>query len=148
MALARDNSIHPALLILCGVVLGAGCGAVNGLMVAKARISPIIATLSVAYILRGATFLISGGNWISANQMSADFKNIATGAVFGINNLIWIAAVILVASWYFSEHMTLGRRVYAIGSSPASARVSGIDVSRVTIITYLMMGALDGLAGC
>lgn len=147
MALARDNSIHPALLILCGVALGALCGAANGLLVAKARISPIIATLSVAYILRGATFLISGGNWVSANQMSAAFKNIATGTVLGINNLIWIAVVILAASWYFSEYMTLGRRVYAIGSSPASARVSGINVSRVTVITYLMMGALDGLAG-
>jgi rhamnose transport system permease protein len=147
MALAKDNTIHPIILILYSVLIGAVCGAVNGLLIAKLHISPIIATLSLSYILRGSTFLISGGSWVSANQMSDGFKNIATGSFLGINYLIWIAAAILLLSNYFMEHRTLGRRIYAVGSNLQSAQVSGINIVRVIVITYVLMGALDGLAG-
>lgn len=147
MALAANNGLPPWLLLLMGIGLGAACGTVNGLLIAKLRISPIIATLSIAYILRGLTFLISGGNWVSANQMSAEFKNLATGTFLGINNLILIAAVVLVVSYYYAEYTTSGRRVYAIGSNVESARISGINVAKVTVMTYLLMGALDGMAG-
>lgn len=147
MALAANSTLHPIVLILFGMMLGSVCGAINGLLIACAHISPIIATLSMSYILRGATFLISGGQWISANQMSNAFKNIATGSLLGINNLILIAVIILLLSYYFSTHTTTGRRIYAVGTSPASAKVSGIHIKRVLLVTYLLMGMMDGLAG-
>lgn len=147
MALAANNALHPVVLILFGMVLGSVCGAINGLLIACARISPIIATLSMSYILRGATFLISGGQWISANQMSDAFKNIATGRILGINNLILIAVVVLLLSHYFSAHTTIGRRIYAVGTSPSSAKVSGVRINRVLVTAYLLMGMMDGLAG-
>ncbi len=147
MALAADNSLHPIVIILIGTALGTICGAVNGILVSRAHISPIIATLSMAYILRGATFLISGGQWVSANQMSDSFKNIAVGKLLGVNHLILIAAVVLLLSYYFSTHMTLGRRMYAIGSSPKSAVVTGINIARVTVVAYMLMGTMAGLCG-
>jgi rhamnose transport system permease protein len=147
MALVRNSALSPLVLILLSSAIGAVCGALNGVLISILHISPIIATLSVSYILRGLTFLISGGNWVSANQMSTSFKNIATGDFLGVNNLIWIAAVVLAISHYFMEHRTLGRRMYAIGSNRESAQVSGINIVAVTIVTYLLMGALDGLGG-
>jgi rhamnose transport system permease protein len=147
MVLAADNGIHPVVILLIGTALGTLCGAANGILVSKVHISPIIATLSMAYILRGATFLISGGQWVSANQMSDSFKNIAVGKFLGVNHLILLASIVLLLSYYFSAHMTLGRRMYAIGSNPKSAVVTGINIARVTIIAYMLMGTMAGLCG-
>lgn len=139
--------IHPIFAILLGMLIGTICGCVIGLLVAKANILPIIATLGMMNVYRGLTFLASNGKWVSADQMSTTFKNIATGSVLGINTLIFIAIIIYIVFYYFINHTRTGRQVYAVGSNPESAKISGINNAKILWMVYTIMGALAGLAG-
>jgi len=96
---------------------------------------------------RGLTYIISGGRWVSAHQMPAAFKAIATGKILGINNLVFISIVIYIIFYYFLNYTRTGRKIYAVGSNPESAKVSGINNERILFMVYAVMGALAGLAG-
>jgi rhamnose transport system permease protein len=108
---------------------------------------PIIATLGLMNIVRGLTFMVSGGKWVSSYQMSTGFKAIATGKTLGLNNLVIIAIVVYALAWYFMNHTRTGRRIYAVGSNPEAAAISGIPKKRLVFLAYALMGALAGLAG-
>lgn len=138
---------NPLVAVLAGVGIGVVCGAIIGFLVSWANILPIIATLGMMNAFRGLTFETSGGKWVSAHQMPASFKSIATGDVLGINNLILIAIAIYLIAYYFVGHTRTGRRIYAVGSNPESATISGIRTGRVLWLVYTIMGGLSGLAG-
>jgi len=147
LTVSHNPGLHPLAAILVGVGIGLLCGIVVGFLVSWVNILPIIATLGMMNVFRGLTFETSGGKWVSAHQMPESFKGIATGAFLGINNLIWIAAVIYIVAYYFVSHTRTGRRVYAIGSNPESAKISGIRSGRILWLVYTIMGGLSGLAG-
>lgn len=138
---------NPALALLIGVGIGLACGAVLGFLVSKVRILPIIATLGMMNVFRGLTFEASGGKWVSAHQMPDSFKAIATGKLLGVNHLILIAVVIYLVAYFFVNHTRTGRQVYAVGSNPESAAISGIRTGRILGLVYTVMGGLSGLAG-
>ncbi len=147
LTVSAFQDLNPLLAILLGVVVGSVCGMVIGFLTSKAGILPIIATLGMMNIIRGSTFITSGGKWVSANQMPTSFKSIATSSLFGINTLILIAVIIYIVYYYFINHTRTGRQIYAVGSNPDSAKISGINVNRVIWMVYSIMGALAGLAG-
>lgn len=147
MTVSAHRDIHPLLSILEGVAVGTACGALNGLLVARFNVLPIIATLGLMNVIRGGTYLLSGGAWVSAYQMSDGFKAIATGKVLGVSHPILIAVVINLAFLYFIDHTRTGRRIYAVGSNPDAADVSGIPRRRIIWLVYVLMGALSGLGG-
>ncbi len=120
---------------------------VTGLLVARFDVLPVIATLGMMNVVRGLTYVVSGGQWVSSYQMSANFKAIATGRTLGLNNLIMIAVVVYVVAGFFINHTRTGRRIYAIGSNPQAAEVSGIPKRRLIFLVYSIMGGLAGLAG-
>lgn len=147
LTVAAIPTISPLLSILEGMIVGLGVGALVGLLVARFNILPIIATLGMMNIVRGITYIESRGAWVSAYQMSDGFKNIATGTTFGINNLVAIAIITFVVAWYFLSHTRTGRRLYAVGSNPEAADVSGIARRKLVWLAYAIMGLLAGLAG-
>jgi len=147
LTVSANMNLHPFLAILLGTVIGTACGCIVGLLISKARILPIIATLGMMNVYRGLTFMISGGRWVSAHQMPASFKAIATSSILGINVLIFIAILIYIIFYYFINHTRTGRQVYAVGSNPEAATVSGINTVKVLWMVYTIMGALAGLAG-
>ena len=138
---------HPLVAIALGIAIGLVCGSIVGTLVAKGKVLPIIASLGLMNIFRGITFLVSDGKWVSANQMPASFKGIAFSTFLGINTLIWIALVIYLLAWWFLTWNRTGRQIYAVGSNPDSAQVSGINVGRILFLVYTIMGGLAGLAG-
>ena len=138
---------HPLVAIALGIAIGLVCGSIVGTLVAKGKVLPIIASLGLMNIFRGITFLVSDGKWVSANQMPASFKGIAFSTFLGINTLIWIALVIYLLAWWFLTWNRTGRQIYAVGSNPDSARVSGINIERILFLVYTIMGGLSGLAG-
>jgi rhamnose transport system permease protein len=139
--------LPPVVAILLGVGIGIVSGVVLGAIIAKGGVLPIIATLGMMYIFRGLTFMVSGGKWVSAHQMPESFKGIATGSFLGINHLILIAVLIYVAFYYFINHTRTGRQIYAVGSNPDSAKISGINHDKIIWLVYTIMGGLSGLAG-
>jgi rhamnose transport system permease protein len=139
--------LNPVLAILLGIIVGMVCGAILGFLIAQAGILPIIASLGAMSVYRGLTFMVSGGKWVSAHQMSTSFKAIATGSILGINTLIVIAVIIYIVFYYFLGHTRTGRQIYAVGSNPESAKISGINNEKVLWMVYTIMGGLSGLAG-
>ncbi|MCQ6559453.1 ABC transporter permease [Paenibacillus mendelii] len=139
--------MNPILAILLGMGVGLVCGIVLGFLVAKIGILPIIATLGMMNVFRGLTYVAGGGKWVSAHQMPASFKDMATGSILGINNLIFIALIIYVIAYYFANHTRTGRQIYAVGSNPESAKISGINTDKILWLVYAIMGGLSGLAG-
>ncbi|MEB3103575.1 ABC transporter permease [Paenibacillaceae bacterium T2] len=147
LTVSKFPDLHPLLAILLGTLIGLISGSILGILVSKVGILPIIATLGMMNVYRGLTFTISGGKWISAHQMPESFKNIATGSVLGINTLIFVALIIYAVSYYFINHTRTGRQIYAVGSNPESAKISGIHNDRILWLIYTVMGGLSGLAG-
>lgn len=141
------TNLNPILAILLGTFIGVFCGAVLGLLISKAGVLPIIASLGMMNVFRGLTFIVSKGKWVSAHQMPTSFKGIATGNILGINTLIFIAIIIYIVFYYFLNHTRTGRQIYAVGSNPESAKISGINNEKVLWMVYSIMGALSGLAG-
>jgi rhamnose transport system permease protein len=139
--------LPPSLLVLEGTVIGAVGGAVIGLLVARFSILPIIATLGLMNVIRGLTYMVSGGQWVSAYQMSTGFKNLATGSFLGLNNLIVIAVLIYIVFYYFINFTRAGRRIYAVGSNPEAAEIIGLPRKRIIWMVYVLMGSLAGLGG-
>ncbi|MEC0283549.1 ABC transporter permease [Terribacillus saccharophilus] len=144
---AANPSVNPFLCLLIGTVIGALCGMVIGVLVAKVGLLPIIATLALMNIFRGLTFLVSDGEWVSSYQMSESFVEIATGTFLGLNHLIWIAVLFCLVFFYFLNYTCTGRQIYAVGSNPQSAAVSGIKQGRILFLVYTIMGGLSGLCG-
>jgi rhamnose transport system permease protein len=137
----------PLVAIGLGILIGLVCGALVGGLVSKGRVLPIIASLGLMNVFRGITFLVSGGKWVSANQMPDSFKSIATSSFLGMNTLVWVAVVVYLAAWWFVTLNRTGRQVYAVGSNPESAKISGINNDRILLLVYVIMGGLAGLAG-
>jgi rhamnose transport system permease protein len=140
-------TLPPIVAVLEGMAVGFVVGALVGVLIAQFKVLPIIATLGMMNIVRGVTYLVSQGAWVSAYQMSEGFKKLATGSLLGINNLILIAVGILLVFSYFINHVRTGRQIYAVGSNAEAADISGIPRRRIVWFVYAAMGTLSGLAG-
>ncbi len=147
LTVAALPGISPLLSLVEGMAVGLAVGTVVGLLVARFNILPIIATLGMMNIVRGVTYIESKGAWVSSYQMSDGFLNISRGTILGANNLVVMAVAIFIAAWYFLSHTRTGRRLYAVGSNPEAADVSGIPRRRLVWLAYAIMGVLSGLAG-
>lgn len=147
-AFVRDNPDVPVVVsVLIGLIVGLLSGILLGLLVSKGKILPIIASLGMMNVYRGLTYIVGDNKWVSAFQMSKSFKGMSTGSFLGINNLIWIALLILVIFYYFLNFTRAGRYIYAVGSNEEATSVTGINKDRTLITVYALNGLLAGLAG-
>lgn len=146
--LKNNNALSPVVIVFIAVVVGLLCGMVNGFLVSKLHIFPIIATLGTMYIFRGLVYVVSPIGRVNPQEMTESFLNIATKPwIKGINNLILITVVIYIIAWFFLERVRAGRRIYIVGNSIEAARVSGIKPRKVLFWVYAIAGALAGLGG-
>jgi rhamnose transport system permease protein len=135
------------VLILLALLVGAALGAVNGLLVWKARIPPIVVTLGTLTIYRGVIFLISNGEWINAHEMSEAFKAFPRTVIAGLPVLTWIALATMLLFAVLVARTPLGRAFHAVGGNPNAAVYAGIDVGRTRFAAFTIAGALAGLSG-
>jgi rhamnose transport system permease protein len=135
------------VIMLLGILLGAGLGVVNGLLVTVGRVPAIVATLGTLYIFRGLDFTIAGGTEVSASDVPDAYLDLATSRVLGIPVLILFAAVVVAVASYALRRWRSGRELYAIGSNPDAARLAGVPSGRLVFAAFVVCGALCGLAG-
>ena len=137
-------------VILLGIVggLAAGCafGAIQGLMVAKAKIPPLIATLAGLGVAEGISYLITGGSDLRLipTRLAATIGN---GDVAGLPWLVVISFALALVFGLLLGTTRFGTYTYAIGSSPEAARRAGIAAGRHLIKVYALAGLLSGVAG-
>jgi rhamnose transport system permease protein len=127
--------------------VGAAVGAVNGLLIAAARVPALVVPLATLYVFRGILYSWATWRQINAADMPSAFLTLGTRAVLGVPVLALFAVVVLVAAGYYLRAFRSGRELYAIGSEPAAARLSGIRVGRRIFGAFVVSGALAGLAG-
>ncbi len=146
------KGVNVFLAIFLGLLIGAAFGLVNGLVVTKLRVPPMIATLGTQFIGRGTALVLTGGGIVSlkTSQSAAvkGFLDLGSGKVFGVFPNMAILFIIVAVIMYVIYHKTLlGFNMRAVGGNPNAAKVSGIKADRVKIISYVMMGVLAAIAG-
>jgi ribose transport system permease protein len=148
--------------MLCGVLVGALCGYVNGICVTRMGLPPFIATLGMMLVARGLALQITGARPVS--DLSNAFGVLGNGALFRISHIgadgfpdttfpgipypVVIMVGLFIAGGVLLAKTSLGRHIYAVGSNAEAARLSGVDVRGVTLFTYVLSGALAGVTGC
>lgn len=140
-------SLSPVILLLIGISIGLLMGLINGVIVAYGKIPPIITTLGTMSIFRGFTFVLSGGTWVTSCEMSESYIGFPRIEFLGISMLVWLALIVVFVMYYFMKYKREGREIYAIGGNSIAAKFVGVNESKIRVITFLLSGALCGLAG-
>src|SRR5919112_1024412 len=133
--------------VTAAVAFTALLGLVNGLVIAKARIQPFIATLAMMIAARGLALVYTGEQSVKAESASGSFSWLGRGAIGFLPVPVLILIVAYIIGWLVLNHTRFGRHVYAVGDNEEAARLMGLNVNRVTIGVYTLSGALAGLAG-
>lgn len=137
----------PMLLVIpIALLVGAGCGAVNGFFITKFRMAPFIVTLGMMAAMRSITIAYSDAQTISVYTNSL-LKYIRSGEILGIPVIIVLTLILFIVAHYVLSYTVFGRYVYAIGSNKKAAQLSGLNVKRIEFIVYIIAGGLAGIGG-
>ena len=144
---ASMPSIPIPVLMLTALAIGAILGSINGLLVWKLDIPPIVVTLGTLTIFRGIIFLLSDGQWINAHEMSPAFKALPRAEFLGLPILSWVAVTCVICLYMLLNRTAMGRAFYAVGGNPDAAVYTGINVGKNRFNAFVLSGALSGIAG-
>lgn len=141
-AMAED--IGWIAMVFAAVVVGAACGAINGLLVAYGRIVPFVATLAMLAGARGLAEIISDRKTQIVDNRG--FTELFGSEPLGIPFIVVIFVVVAAGGWFLLNRTTFGRRTFAVGGNPEAARLAGIKVQRHTVYLYALLGVTCGIA--
>jgi ribose transport system permease protein len=143
--LSTTGHLNPIVVIIVTLLVGAGIGMVNGLLVAVVGIDSFIATLGTSSILVAATSVLSNNSYVG--PVSEGFQNIAGGTFLKIPKVAIYALVASLAVWYVLEHTPLGRRISATGAGREVARLTGVPTKLYIFGCYVTTGVFAAIAG-
>jgi ribose transport system permease protein len=133
-------------ILFTAMVVGVGCGLVNGLLVAYGGVVPFIATLAMLASARGLALQITDGSTQVVTVDSVLELGERDAYVLGIPPLVLVFAVVTIIGWLVLNRTTFGRRTVAVGGNAEAARLAGIDVRRQRLYLYLLSGLCCGIA--
>jgi ribose transport system permease protein len=141
----------PALVVALGmgfaVLLGAVFGLAHGLLITKGRIEPFIVTLGTLGIFRAyLTYFANGGAITLDNALSDVYSPVYYASLLGVPVPVWVFALVAVLGALILNRTAYGRYVQAIGSNEQVARYAAVDVDRIKVITYVLLGVCVGIA--
>jgi ribose transport system permease protein len=146
-AVGGDTAGTVIVGLVAGVCAGAAWGAINGFLIAVARIPSLIVTLGTLGMSLGAALIITGGVDVRDVPYSL-VSSIGTGRLFGqVPWLVVISLGVALAGGILLAATRFGRYTYAVGSNEEAVRRAGVSVTRHLMKVYMLMGALAGLAG-
>jgi ribose transport system permease protein len=143
LLLNRGYPILPSIVL--ALLVGAGVGLINGLMVAIVRVNPLITTLGMMTILSSATLVVSGG--YPQTGLPEDFLVLGQGYQLGIPISIWITFILVIIGDFLLRRARWLRLVYYVGNNKEAAALTGIKVKRVQIFTYMLVATAAAFAG-
>lgn len=134
--------------VLTGIAVGALVGLINGVIIAYLKVNPFITTLGTMVLFRGVVFLITGGAPVEGEYgLPSSFVAFGSMRIFGVHALVWVPIVLLIVLSWVMHATPFGRQIYATGGGREAAFLSGVPVQRITASTYVICGALAGVAG-
>lgn len=139
------NGVPPAVAVAISLLVGAGIGLVNGLLVTRAQLSSFIATLGTGTVLIGIAMWYSQGVQVVGDLPEAFLFLASTLA--GVPIAAIVVAVCAIGLWLFFEYLPGGRSIYAIGANARSAQLVAIPVERTVVFAFIVSGVLSATAG-
>ncbi len=141
------HGIPIPVVFLAGLGIGTACGVVNGAIIAVGRVPSLVVTLATLYIIRGVDVLIVGGNQVVVSSLPDSFIAIGQSTLLGVPDVTLVVAALIGAGAYYLRTFRSGRELYAIGSNPDAARLAGIPTARRIFTSFVLSGAIAGIAG-
>ena len=151
-ALAGVTAAHlalftsPVVAVVAGIAVGLGVGLVNGVIVTAFRINALIATLAMSFVVSGLASLVTAGNLV-IDYSHPGFADLARSSFLTVNTSTWTMLAVVVALGVVLSRTTAGRYIYASGSNAEAARLSGVRVQRIKLITFVLSGGAAALGG-
>ena len=140
------SGVNPFLAFAVGIMLGFSLGIVNGILVAKVKLQPFIATLGTMSIYRGVAYIITGG-W-PVLDIPENFRQALDGDIFGvIPSSVVLLFVVGIIIWIILKYTRFGNYIYALGSNEEATKLSGVDVDFNKMMAYAICGVGAALAG-
>ena len=131
--------------VLATLLVGVAIGTFHGFGIVRMGLPPFIITLATLTSLRGVGLLITNGNSISIQ--SDAFQEFSRNSFIGIPNLFWMVILVAVPSYVLLHHSRWGRYLFAVGSNPEAARLSGVNVPRTIYMAYILSGLCAAFVG-
>lgn len=144
-ALSLQADIPTLVAVALGLLAAALAGSVNGVLVAVAGLPSVVVTLATLSLLRGGLALLFSGTPLHGGQESLGW--LWRPLVAGIPPSVMLFFVVAVLTAAFVRWTQLGRDIFSVGSNQAAARIAGVGVRRVQILTFTIAGLLAGVAG-
>jgi ribose transport system permease protein len=135
---------HWIVIVFAGVAVGAGCGLVNGLLIAYGKVPPFIATLAMLAGARGLAEIMAQKK--TQIVTDTDFLAFFGADILGVPVLVIIFVLVAAGGWVLLNRTTFGRRTIAVGGNAEAARLAGIRVKRHTALLYVLIGVACGIA--
>lgn len=140
---ARDYGLIPGLLF--GVGSGALFGFINGFVITRIKVQPVIATIAMLNFARGLTFVLSNSQPILG--LPDGYAFLGSGKIGDIPLRIILALLVLFVGQFFLSQVKIGRNLFAIGGDEEASRLSGINISRLRTLAYILSGVMAALSG-
>lgn len=137
--------LPPVIAFMLGVLAGAMVGLVNGLLVVRLKVVPFIATLGMLGVVRGLVVGLTSGQTV--RNFPQEFIALGQGYIGPVPAPVIFLVVLAIAVAIFLSYHVWGTYIYAIGGNETSAVLTGLPVSRVKLLTYVLSGALAGVGG-
>ena len=132
------------LAVAAGLAVAAAGGFLNGYIVARVRVNALITTLGTMGVFQGIALLIGGPG---ITFLPESFTKFGQSEVFGVQAPVLLMVGLAAVAHYCLAHTRFSRQLYYIGSNPKAAHLSGINVERLQILSFTLMGLIAGLAG-
>lgn len=143
-AMVKGGCSQVVAVLIC-LALATLFGLINGLIVTKVNIPPLIATLGTMTIIRGISFIITGG--LPIHGFPESFTIIGQGYIGVIPIPVIIMAIVFIAGAFILNRSFFGRYFYAIGGNEEATRLSGVNVRGIKLLVYSLSGLTAGIAG-
>jgi len=140
-----DHGATALAALASGLGTGAAVGAVNGMVIARLGVNPLVATLATMSIARGLVLVLTGGYGLS--NLPPAFNALGQAQLLGQQPPIWAMALLVPLGDVLLRYSRWLRPNYAIGGNERAAHLSGIPVARLKLTNYMLAGTLAGLAG-
>jgi ribose transport system permease protein len=134
-----------AAAVLVSLAAGVAVGLINGVLVARVGLQPIVATLALFVGGRGLAVVISGGQL--KDVRNPELIRLGSGDLAGIPILVWVAAALVLVVAFLVRRTVFGRRLLAIGGNRPATELAGLPVKRILITVYALCSVLASIAG-
>jgi ribose transport system permease protein len=146
--IAGEIALHhsPVLAIVAAIAAGLLIGLVNGLIVTVFKINALITTLAMSFVVGGIALRVSSGNLIVLSATGGFYK-FANAQWLTVPSAVWMTLVFVVVLGLLLSRTTFGRHMVASGGNAEAARLAGVRVNRIRVITFVLSGGAAGLGG-